>query len=102
MDQILNILKDVLSIGAGLSIVLTILARVLPNAKIYGFGWSIGTFLTTLGHTKLGNATADKVEEFLENSFVQFSAGFVDGLNSDEGVSKKEIEVPKKSDTVRK
>lgn len=75
--------SDILTVGVAISIGLLILAKVLPNEKVYAFGFKIGSWLSTFGALRCG-AAWNKLEDFMINSGGQFFKGFKDGLNSDE------------------
>jgi hypothetical protein len=100
--NIFAIVKDVISIGAGLTLVVTILARFLPNEKIYNFGYVLGIALSKIGQARLGVAATRKIELFLENSLRQITYGFCDGLDSDDGGVKQTFPKIDKSTTVKK
>lgn len=99
---ILNVVKDVISIGAGVTVAITILARFLPNEKVYNFGYALGLALSKLGQSRLGKETTRKIELFLENSLRQITAGFCDGLDFDDGGTKQEFPKVDKSKVVKK
>ena len=99
----MEILGSILSIGAIITVVISLIAKFLPNEKVYNLGYKAGLALTVFGTIKAGTAW-EKIEDFLLNSFGQFFAGFRVGLNSDDenGTTAEPIEPLKKSDTVRK
>lgn len=75
--------SNILSVGVAISLGLLILAKVLPNEKVYAFGFKIGSWLSTFGALRCG-AAWDKIEDFMINSGGQFFKGLKDGLKSDE------------------
>lgn len=77
----MDILKDVITIGATATVVLTIIAKLLPNAKVYGYGFSFGEWLNAFGTSKVGSKTWERVEDFIINSVGQLVKGIRDGLN---------------------
>ena len=82
----LDILKDIVTIGVASTVGLVILGRLLPNSKVYMGGFQLGVLLTTYGTSKIG-AGWEKVETFFISSLGYFFDGFRDGLNSDEEAS---------------
>jgi hypothetical protein len=71
-------------IGAGVTVGLFVLARVIPNDKLQAMGRGIGLAVTKVGAGRLGKKAWEKVEGFLENSSGAFLTGIKEGLNSDD------------------
>ena len=80
----LAIIGDVLTLGAVLGIVLSGLARVIPNEKLYAFGLKTGKFFNSFGTAKMGSASWEKLEDFLVNSIGEYLRGIKVGLDADE------------------
>ena len=80
----MEMLKNVVLGGAGVSLVLLILARMVPNEKLGAWGEALGKLLSAFGTKKLSKSTWEKVEDFLENSLTVFFAGLRKGLDSDD------------------
>mgnify|MGYP003963876935 len=69
-------------IGIAVSVVMMILAKTLPNKKLYNWGFWVGNLLTVFGTVKLGKPW-QKFEDFILNSVGAFYEGFSAGLKSD-------------------
>ncbi len=76
----MEFLTDLIALGAIVSFVLTILAKLLPNDKVYAFGVKIGQALNSFGHARIGD-TWEKVEDFFVNSLGQLFSGLKVGLD---------------------
>lgn len=81
--DILSTLSGLVSIGAVLSFVLLIVGKMLPNEKVFGFGFKLGKTISSIGILKAGD-NWEKFEDFLINSGGQFFSGIKNGLNSDD------------------
>lgn len=98
----MELFGDIISWAAIATIAIQFIMRILPNDKIWDFGFSIGKTVTTWGSTKFG-VVYTKVEEYFQESFGIFFSGVSSGLNSDD-VDGEVVrpEFPTKKDTVRK
>ena len=79
----MGLFGDIITIGTIIGVGITVVAKFLPNPKVYKFGYNIGVALTSFGTSKIGKAW-EKIEDFLTNSLGIFFTGMKDGLNSDE------------------
>lgn len=80
----MEIIKDVLLSTAGMGVVFLIIARIVPNAKLRGYGVILGKKASAYGGKKLGKAAWRHVELFLQNSVSVFLEGVKEGLNADD------------------
>ena len=80
----LGFIGDVLTLGAVLGLVLAGLARVLPNEKLYAWGFRSGQFFNSFGTAKMGSASWEKLEDFLVNSIGEYLKGMKIGLDDGE------------------
>lgn len=100
----MDILTSIISIGAIVGLVLTVLAKVLPNEKVYDMGIKVGQFLNSFGHAKIGEQW-ESVEDFFINSLGQFFKGIKIGLDLEIGNPVPELpkeEPEENKDNVRK
>jgi len=79
-----NILASIVLSGAGASMLVIILARLIPNDKLHAVSIKLGRLLSTVGRSHLGCAFWEKIEDFFEKSFSVFWRGFRQGLNADD------------------
>jgi len=79
LEQITN----VISLTTIITFALALIARFIPNDKIYGYGLRIGQILDGFGSTKFGSIAWEKIEDFLINSVGEFLRGFKSGLDDD-------------------
>ena len=88
----LDLISNLLTLGASLGIILATLARIIPNEKLHAWGVSSGQFLNSFGTSKMGSASWEKLEGFLINSVGQYLNGVKEGLDKDanEKVSTKD------------
>lgn len=77
------ILSNILASGIGASIVLAVIARMIPNDKLYAFGFGLGQSLSRMAVLRFGMAW-EKIEDFAVNSFGMILSGLKSGLNSDD------------------
>lgn len=85
--EMLNIMTNTLGAAAGITILITILTRFLPNDKLYMWGYDFGLMLSTFASKKIGYAW-NKFEDFICNSIGVLFNGFRDGLNADDSEGK--------------
>ena len=78
------LIAKILLSSAGVTFLLFVVARILPNEKIKAAGVRVGRGLSLFGVGKLGKALWEKVEDFLENSSTVFLDGVKEGLDADD------------------
>lgn len=76
-------INSIISLATVIGFGITLIARLIPNEKIFNLGLKAGKFLDSFGSLKLGSATWEKVEHFLVNSIGEFLRGFKSGLDDD-------------------
>lgn len=81
---------SVIGIGSIVSIALTVLAKIIPNDKVYGFGVVVGKAISSFGNLRFGQAIYEKVEDFVLNSMLQFINGIKFGMEFDDALSATE------------
>lgn len=86
--EILRTIMDLISGGVALSIILTGIARIVPNSKLHQWGEGLGVSLNAIGKGKMG-ASWEKIEDFLINSIGVFFSGIKEGLELDEKMDGK-------------
>jgi hypothetical protein len=96
----MDILTDIVTVGAISSVGLLMLAKLLPNEKVYAMGFKFGTILNSLAMLRLGDSWT-KIESFLINSGGQFFTGVKDGLLSDNDPTIEEPEYEEKNKNIR-
>lgn len=79
-----NLISNFILSGAGVSVFLFVLARVMPNEKLHDLGFKLGKAASLLGVSRLGKTIWEKIEDFFENSSTVFFAGLREGLDSDD------------------
>lgn len=79
----MEFLTNTAVLGLAASVILLVLAKLLPNEKVYSFGYKLGLALTVFGSAKVGRGWG-KLEDFFINSGGQFFGGLKQGLNSDD------------------
>lgn len=77
---------SVIGVGSIVSIVLTVLAKIIPNEKVHGFGVIVGKAISSFGNVRFGHAIYEKVEDFILNSMAQFIAGIKFGMEFDDAL----------------
>lgn len=80
----LEFITNILTLGAGLGIILATVARFIPNDKLYAWGVKSGQFFNSLGTSKMGTKSWEKLEDFLVNSIGEYLKGVKIGLDDDE------------------
>jgi hypothetical protein len=80
----LEFITNLLTVGASLGLILSLLARFVPNDKLYGWGVKSGQFLNSFGSAKMGSSAWEKLEDFLVNSIGEYLKGVKIGLDEDE------------------
>lgn len=79
-----DILANVLLSGVGGSLLVLLLARLMPDAKLQALGTSLGAKLSALGRHKLGKPFYEAVENFAQHSLGVFLQGVSTGLDKDD------------------
>lgn len=85
LQHLWPIITNVVASGVGVSILLALIARLVPNEKLYAFGFGLGQSLSRIAVLRFGMAW-EKVEDFLVNSIGVVLSGTKAGLNSDDGI----------------
>lgn len=86
--EILDIITSLISGGVAITVLLTAIARLVPNNKLFEFGVKLGKNLNNFGSGKLGNSW-EKIEDFLINSLGVLLNGIKNGLEFDEKIDGK-------------
>ncbi len=81
----LELFKDALTLGLILSVVTSLIARFVPNEKLFAWGVKFGKLLNGFGTSKVGSIAWEKIEDFLINSVGEFLRGIKSGLDDSEG-----------------
>lgn len=84
----MELLTNIITAGAAVTLGLTILAKLLPNDKVYDLGFSVGEWLNGWGTARIGSKSWERVEDFLTNSTGMLLSGMRDGLNEGEDEDK--------------
>jgi len=77
-------INSIISLTTVIGLLLTIVARLVPNEKMFSLGLSMGKFLDGFGSTKIGSVAWEKIEYFLINSVGEFIRGFKSGLDDED------------------
>lgn len=80
----MDFLTTLISSAAVVSLVLTIMAKLLPNDRLRRYGVNLGKVITGFGSSKLGKRTWEDLENFFTDSLGVFFSGVKVGLNSDD------------------
>jgi hypothetical protein len=78
-------LEVILQILGGASIVaaiLAMLAKILPDDKLYKWGLAIGVAASAFGNKRI--PSYERIERFLQDSLRAFFVGLEDGINGDD------------------
>lgn len=78
-------INSIISLATIIGFVITLIARFVPNEKIFNLGLSTGKFLNGFGSAKLGSVTWEKIEHFLVNSLGEYFRGVKSGLDDSDG-----------------
>jgi hypothetical protein len=100
----MDIFGDIIGWTAIVGLVIQFLLKLIPNEKIWNFGFKIGETITTWGSGRFGSAY-EKVEEYFQESFGVLFESISYGLDSDELSAGDRSLPPKfstKKDKVRK
>lgn len=81
--EILPVLKTIIASLVGLGTFMTLIAKLIPNNKLYRWGFNFGKKVGAIGFLKMGE-NWEKIEDFLINSIGKLLEGTKDGLNSDD------------------
>lgn len=79
-----TLVVKLLASGAGVTFLLFVVARVMPNDKLRMHGVRVGRFISMFGAGKIGKSLWEKVEDFLESSSTVFLDGVKEGLDADD------------------
>ena len=96
----MSIIGEIIGVGTIIATVLMVIAKLLPNEKLYALGVSLGNSLDVFGHARLGSSW-EKVEDFMVNSVGMLLKGVKAGLDY-EGEELPPVKKEKKKDNVRK
>ena len=91
----MNLAIEVMGYGFIVTTILSILAKVISNDKLYAWGINLGCMITGYGSTHMPKTMYEKIEDYLQNSFGVFFGGVTDGLNMDDPKYKAKFK-PKK------
>ena len=80
----MEILQNVVLSASGASIVLMVLARLVPNDRLLAWCRAAGAALSGFGRGRLGRGFWEQIESFVENSIAVAWQGFREGLNRDD------------------
>jgi len=80
----LEIIVQVIAFATALGIFSALIAKYIPNDKLYAWGVQSGEFLNSLGTSKIGSSAWEKLEDFLVNSVGEYLRGMKDGLDANE------------------
>lgn len=86
LSELWPLISNMIASGVGASIVLAIIARLIPNDKLYSFGFRLGQTLSRIAVLRFG-AAWETVEDFALNSIGKILYGFRAGLQSDDQVA---------------
>jgi len=84
----MNMVSGIVLSGAGVTFLLFIAARLLPNERVKAMGVTAGKAVSAFGAGKLGKVFYEKIEDFIQNSSAVFFAGMKEGLDSDDQQTK--------------
>ncbi len=97
----MSIIGEIIGVGSIISIVLMVIAKLLPNDKLRVYGVSVGSAVDLFGRARLGKSW-EKLEDFLVNSVGVFLEGFRDGLDYPKDEELPVVPKTEKKDNVRK
>lgn len=83
IHTILPYISQFLGGTVAIGIVLAVVARVIPNEKLYAWGYKLGVMGGAFGSLKVGRGW-NAIEGFLINSLGELFRGIKDGLTSDD------------------
>lgn len=81
----MELITNTITLGTAIGLGITLLARFIPNEKLFSWGLSFGKLLNGFGSVRFGNTAWEKVEDFLINSIGEFLRGMKSGLDDGEG-----------------
>jgi len=79
-----GILTYVLFSGAGLSFILLILSRMIPNDRLKEISVKTGRIISKTGRLRLGKKFWEGLENYIENSLSIIFNGLKEGWNEDD------------------
>lgn len=77
------VVSNLIASGVGVSIILAVIAWIIPNDKLYSFGFGIGQSLSKMAVLRFG-IVWERIEDFTVNSIGMILSGLKSGLNSDD------------------
>ena len=80
----LDIITDIIAMISALGVFGALVARWLPNEKLYAWGLKSGQFLDSFGSARMGRSMWEKLEDFLVNSIGEYLKGVKVGLDLNE------------------
>lgn len=80
----LDIILEIIGQASVVGFILTLLARWIPDAKVYGLGVKVGHIITRFGSSRVPKWNS--IENFFQNGVGQFFKGMEDGVDSDDPV----------------
>lgn len=94
----MSIIGEIIGIGTIVGIILTAVAKLIPNDKLHRIGLGIGNALETFGKARMGE-TWEKVEDVLVDSIGVFLDGVKVGLDpkEDSPMGEPKVEDSKKN-----
>ena len=79
-----GIITNVILSGAGLSFIMLLLSRLIPNKALKKSAVKTGRVLSTLGRTKFGKKFWEGLENYIENSLGVLFIVLKEGWNEDD------------------
>lgn len=84
----MDFLSGILGSGGGtvllVQVALVVLAFVLPNKVVHGFGVTVGKTASLFLRQKAGKKTGEKVEGYFQGTLNAFASGINEGLDADD------------------
>ena len=79
-----GILTNVVFSGVGLSFILLLFSRLIPNGALKKSGIKAGRILSKTGRSRLGKKFWEGLENYIENSLGVLFSGLKEGWNEDD------------------
>ncbi len=79
-----SIFNSILFSGAGISFLLLILSRMVPNDKLKSASIKAGRIISKTGSSRLGKKFWEGLENYIENSMSVIFSGLKEGWNEDD------------------
>ena len=80
----LDVVTDILTLASALGLFGALVAKWIPNEKLYAWGLKSGQFLNSFGTARMGSSMWERLEDFLVNSIGEYLRGIKDGLDEDQ------------------